>query len=214
MTTALLTVAEAGKCPFGYGSSEQTDADIDEVTDSLITVKSRADLAKWPSDILQCPSDKTEVLTTKEFSSDDYESLVKEIIVVMDALPETKDKTAFAGCLVRLEGHDLMDFRRLNKKKTEEVEQDLEVPRYLVVLMDVSTSQKVITQDFHSALPRLELKKSMVTGVISSVLPTSSSSLPKLSRADWLLTMMQMICLRIILYPQSSNFSFKLEEPP
>lgn len=116
MTTALLTVAEAGKCPFGYGSSEQTDVDIDEVTDSLITVKSRADLAKWPSDILQCPSDKTEVLTTEEFSSDDYESLVKEIIVVMDALPETKDKTAFAGCLVRLEGHDLMDFRRLNKK--------------------------------------------------------------------------------------------------
>ena len=34
----------------------------------------------------------------------------------MDALPSQKDQTAFAGCLVRLEGHDLMDFRREVKK--------------------------------------------------------------------------------------------------
>jgi len=94
------------------------------------------------------------------------------------------------------------------------VELDLEVKRYQEVLMDVSTSQKVIIKDFHNALPRLELKKSMVTGAISSVLLTSLSSLPKLSLADWLLTMIQQICLMIKLYPKNSEISFKLEEPP
>jgi len=90
MSTALLSVADAGKCPFGYGNSDQKEnVQIDE--SSLLTVKTRADAAKWPSDILQCPSDKTEVLTTEKFSTDDYESVVKEIIAIMDALPEQKD---------------------------------------------------------------------------------------------------------------------------
>ena len=82
---------------------------VDET--SLVTVKTRADTANYPSEILQCPSTKTEVLTTESFSKDDYEAVVKKIVAVMDALPEQKDKTAFAGCLVRLEGHDLMDYR-------------------------------------------------------------------------------------------------------
>ena len=110
MSTALLAVAEAGKCPYGYGGSDQKEVQL--------TVKAsvRAENAKYPSDILQCPSDKTEVLTTASFSKADYETVVKQIVAIMDALPDQKAQTAFAGCLVRLEGHDLMDFRRENKK--------------------------------------------------------------------------------------------------
>ena len=78
--------------------------------------------------------------------------------------------------------------------------------------MDVSTLQKVIIKDFHSALPRLVLKISMVSGAIKSVLLTSLSSLPKLSQEGWLLTMTKLICLSLELLPQSSEISFKLVE--
>lgn len=50
------------------------------------------------------------------FKKPNYEEVVKEIIVLFDALGSTAEQTTFAACLLRLAGHDLMDFRRAAKK--------------------------------------------------------------------------------------------------
>lgn len=50
---------------------------------------------------------------TLEFSMSEYEDLAKDIIAQQHA---SEDKTKYAACLLRLEGHDLMDFRRGKNK--------------------------------------------------------------------------------------------------
>lgn len=88
VTSALVSLTEAGKCPFGYGKPDQAAVQVDE----QITVKTRADLATYPSEVLQCPSGKTEVMTTpSSFSKADYEGIVKKIISVHDALDNKQD---------------------------------------------------------------------------------------------------------------------------
>lgn len=54
--------------------------------------------------------------TLPDFSFDDYEGIAEQIIELYDAIPEehsanTNPRADFAGCLIRLAGHDLMDFR-------------------------------------------------------------------------------------------------------
>lgn len=59
--------------------------------------------------MLKCPADKEKVMTTSSFSKAEYEQLAKEII---EHQHNSDDKTVYAACMLRLEGHDLMDFRR------------------------------------------------------------------------------------------------------
>lgn len=69
--------------------------------------------ATFPSQILVCPAGKTERHTTsaEEFGANDYEEVVKEVISAMDPLAD-RERTDYAACLLRLAGHDLMDYRR------------------------------------------------------------------------------------------------------
>ena len=53
-------------------------------------------------------------MQTKNFTAAQYEELAKEIIKQQHS---SEDKTKYAACLLRLEGHDLMDFRREKKGK-------------------------------------------------------------------------------------------------
>jgi hypothetical protein len=46
--------------------------------------------------------------TVADFSNTEYEAVVESVNELYD---DTDDKAEFAGCLVRLAGHDLMDFR-------------------------------------------------------------------------------------------------------
>ena len=88
------------KCPFGYTSSRKTDEE------ELVQVK---DTAMYPSDVLVCPADKTKVLITKEMTKATYEEIALQII---DSQIASNDKTKYAACLLRLAGHDLMDYRQ------------------------------------------------------------------------------------------------------
>ena len=121
--TALLAgVTSAGKCPFGYGSgSQQEAAQLSASDDAMVQLKDTAnDNSKWkyPSEILKCPADKAEAISTNtaHFKKEDYMTVVKEVIALYDAEQGVPAQTAFAACLVRLAGHDLMDFRRAAKK--------------------------------------------------------------------------------------------------
>ena len=53
-------------------------------------------------------------MTTTSLTKDQYMELATEIISHQYA---STDKTKYAACLLRLEGHDLMDFRRKANKK-------------------------------------------------------------------------------------------------
>lgn len=73
---------------------------------------------KYPSEVLVCPAGTVEVLATgPTFKKTDYEAVVKEVIALYDALQTVPEQTAFAACLLRLAGHDLMDFRRATKEE-------------------------------------------------------------------------------------------------
>jgi hypothetical protein len=53
------------------------------------------------------------VLVTKSLSKETYTTIAEAIISDMHA---STDKVKYAACLLRLEGHDLMDFRRTLRK--------------------------------------------------------------------------------------------------
>lgn len=46
--------------------------------------------------------------TSDDFTTLEYEAVAESVNELYEA---AEDKTGFAGCLVRLAGHDLMDFR-------------------------------------------------------------------------------------------------------
>lgn len=73
---------------------------------------------KYPSEVLVCPSGTAEALATNtgHFKKTSYETVVKEVIALYDAEQTVPKQTAFAACLLRLAGHDLMDFRRATTK--------------------------------------------------------------------------------------------------
>ena len=117
--SAVAAVKQKSKCPFGYTSSSPSLVETSEEPE--VTIES---VALYPSDILTCDKEK-KVLTTESFSRSDYAKLADEIIDLMEkkaAEDETpgdikSDKVKFAACMLRLEGHDLMDFRRWRKSK-------------------------------------------------------------------------------------------------
>jgi len=63
----------------------------------------------YPSDIFTCPSEPI-LRTVDEFTTKEYEAVAESVNELYD---DAEDKNAFAGCLVRLAGHDMMDFRYL-----------------------------------------------------------------------------------------------------
>ena len=90
-----------GKCPFGFSSGD----DGSEET-ALVQVKDGG--VHYPSQVLTCSKDG-KVMQTKHFTEDQYEELANQIIAQQFG---SGDKTKYAACLLRLAGHDLMDFRR------------------------------------------------------------------------------------------------------
>ena len=95
------------KCPFGYTSSPKPDAP----GETLLSSKEGA--AHYPSQVLTCPKEG-KVLQTEAFTGAQYEELASKIIEQQHG---SEDKTKYAACLLRLEGHDLMDFRIHKKSK-------------------------------------------------------------------------------------------------
>jgi len=64
--------------------------------------------------VFTCPSDKQKVLkTAPDFGFEEYEDVVEQVVELYDKLLETDRAAAAAmmACLVRLAGHDFMDFR-------------------------------------------------------------------------------------------------------
>lgn len=53
--------------------------------------------------------------TVDNFSNKEYMEVAESVI---EAYDDAQDKNAFAGCLVRLAGHDLMDFRYVTEERT------------------------------------------------------------------------------------------------
>lgn len=54
--------------------------------------------------------------TADNFTFKEYEDIAES---VNELYEDAEDKNAFAGCLVRLAGHDMMDFRYVFKKNSD-----------------------------------------------------------------------------------------------
>ena len=91
----------AKKCPFGFSSGSTNLQGPPSEFNAL-----------YPSEVLTC-SKTGKVLQTQQFSGDQYEELALQIIAQQYA---SENKGTYAACLLRLEGHDLMDFRRERTK--------------------------------------------------------------------------------------------------
>lgn len=66
----------------------------------------------YPSEVLTCPSNK--VLTTPNtFTQTTYTDIVTAVIALYDG-KGSADAKNFAACILRLAGHDFMDFRDNN----------------------------------------------------------------------------------------------------
>merc|ERR1719230_1650611 len=104
---ALFTTTQAAKCPYGFGKgSESKPLNLNQVSDAAA--------AKYPSDVLTC-SKGAGLKTAKDFSSKDYDDIVKTIVEMFDKEPDVAEpnhnpRATFAGSLVRLAGHDFMDW--------------------------------------------------------------------------------------------------------
>jgi len=72
--------------------------------------------SQYPADILTCPSGQKVLKTVEDFANEEYEAVVESVNELYD---DTADKAEFAGCLVRLAGHDLMDFRYTYEMKED-----------------------------------------------------------------------------------------------
>lgn len=65
--------------------------------------------AQYPADVITCSkANKTLTTNTTTFTVDNYSTIVLE---VFDQYESATDQAAYAACLVRLAGHDFMDFR-------------------------------------------------------------------------------------------------------
>ena len=95
------TLAYAGKCPFGYGSDDKEEGPMKRVLQSTI---------QYPSELFTCSkANKTLTTNTTTFSSDLYSTIALEVFAQYDG---AADKAAYAACIVRLAGHDFMDYRK------------------------------------------------------------------------------------------------------
>jgi hypothetical protein len=101
----LISGALAGKCPFGHTSSPA------KATTTLAKLeKEKKDKGSYLVDLFTCPSGSMVTKTVSSFSASDYASVAEKIWDLYEAY-DADDKSRFGGCLVRLAGHDFMDFR-------------------------------------------------------------------------------------------------------
>ena len=105
-----LSVAAAGKCPFGYDTPSN-----DSASNPHPKVRSTA---AYPSDIFTCPSNGGFGIatTTSAFDKAKYKEIVAEVVAQYEAVDATvaannNPRAKYAGCIVRTGGHDFMDFR-------------------------------------------------------------------------------------------------------
>ena len=102
MVIASLLSVQAGKCPYGYGSSDTNTTTVTEVR--------RLQTVNHPGDILTCNRTAVTSTNTTTFNSTtNYQNIANGVITQYDL--NTTDKNTYAACLVRLAGHDFMDYR-------------------------------------------------------------------------------------------------------
>lgn len=119
----------AAKCPFGFGASKDEakpeDHALPQLDDLVVSSDDKREVRKlaaddsgddagdylYPSQLFQC--NETEVKkkllrTADDFTTQDYMDVAESVNELYD---DAEDQNAFAGCIVRLAGHDMMDFR-------------------------------------------------------------------------------------------------------
>jgi hypothetical protein len=126
-TLALIGNVKAASCPYGHGSNALTQmgskstvkalADSKVHTTSTVTSESRNDSGYDYSSELFAVSEKTCVSTTvSTFDKTNYQEVVRSIIDIYEAIDDTvsansNPRAEFAGCVLRMAGHDFMDYR-------------------------------------------------------------------------------------------------------
>jgi hypothetical protein len=103
ITSALLGLSQAAKCPYGFTSDETSMAEVDQNI-------------KYPSQAFTCPKGAILQTDVNNFHVSDYEDIVRAVIAEYEEIPEhssanTNHRADFAGCIVRMAGHDFMDFK-------------------------------------------------------------------------------------------------------
>ena len=106
LTLGSLAVAlsQAGKCPFGYGSSEPAQQEVVQLNDqaadsSFVGLKDDGDGAAdsadsddkeeealYPSDVLKCPTHAAQATHTS-WNKPEYEAVFKDVSLHIEALP-------------------------------------------------------------------------------------------------------------------------------
>ena len=107
LTVGSLVVAlsQAGKCPFGYGSSEPTQQEVvqlngqaadstfvglkndtDGDADSADSDDKEGEEALYPSDVLKCPTHAASATHTS-WNKPEYEAMFKDVSEHIEALP-------------------------------------------------------------------------------------------------------------------------------
>lgn len=124
----LVHFSSAGKCPFGFGASEDeakleqpAPPKLDDIATGSGSEHDLRNLAatagpQYPVDVFTCPSEEKVLTTADDFSNREYEAIAESVNELYD---DVEDKAAFAGCLVRLAGHDFMDFRYTYETKPD-----------------------------------------------------------------------------------------------
>lgn len=132
------STAHALQCPFGYGADgkkhilAQTDGptipSLEEVGPAMYSEfpwfianngnwTAIIDSIEYPTDMFQCPANPEALYRTKKnFNVEDYKYVVNTIIDRYDQLTAFGTSQFLAarmtGCMVRVAGHDFMDYRR------------------------------------------------------------------------------------------------------
>ena len=106
---ALLGQTDAKKCPFGFGGSDD---------DSHPKVESKHPIVESPYLInsMVCSSGSAALTSSNSLGNTEYEAVQSTIQARWNSLSATvtnnsNQRGSYAGCLVRLAGHDFMDYR-------------------------------------------------------------------------------------------------------
>lgn len=109
-----IAVAEAGKCPFGFGGSDdkKNDSKLAEVSEGRGGPYGQGyKKITYLGELWQCPVQPVD--KTYHLTKCDYKNIVSQVWEHFDTFENNEyfDKARFAGCLLRTVGHDAMDFR-------------------------------------------------------------------------------------------------------
>lgn len=110
LAIAALVSVQAGKCPFGYGGGDSND------TEAGTKRNLQANAAIYPSEALTCSRGAATTTDKKAFNSvENYKEVVEAMIKSFDTNSK-EDQKSYVACMVRLAGHDFMDFRNEDGK--------------------------------------------------------------------------------------------------